>query len=170
MRLRHRLSLLRPELLAFATSLALDRTAAEDLVQDAILRALESRSAPRRIDDLRPWMFRVVRNLFIDAMRRERTRREFSRAHSRLSGAGIDAAAVADPVETVLVRQAFARLGVREREILGLVDIMGLSYAEAAGVIGVPVGTVMSRVSRARRAMLALLGESNVRPLAKRRG
>lgn len=168
MRLHRKLTLLRPELLAFATSLTLDRTAAEDLVHDAMLRALEARSAPRALADLRPWMFRVLRNLFIDGKRRERVQREFSQAHGRLSGIG--AAPGADPVETVLVRQAFARLSAREREILGLVDILGLSYAQAAEVIGVPAGTVMSRLSRARRAMLAALGESNVRPLARRKG
>lgn len=158
--------------MAFAMSLTLDPAMAEDVVQEAILRALQSPAAPRNIDDLRPWMFRVVRNIFIDDLRKERVRREFSRAHGRLSDAGVSAgrSVGTDPVETILVRQAFARLAVRDREILGLVDILGLSYREAAEVVGMPIGTVMSRVSRARRAMLAALGENNVRPMAKRKG
>lgn len=153
-------------------SLTLDPAMAEDIVQDAILRALRSPAAPRNIGDLRPWMFRVIRNIFIDGMRKERVRREFSRAHARLSGAGGfgGASAAPDPVETLLVRQAFARLPARDREILGLIDILGLSYAQAANVLGVPPGTVMSRLSRARRAMIAALGESNVRPMARRKG
>lgn len=114
-------------------------------------------------------MFRVIRNLFIDSMRKERVRREFYRAHARLSDVGASSAGGGDPVETLLVRQAFARLAAREREILGLVDILGLSYAQAAAVLGVPAGTVMSRLSRARRAMIAAMGESNVRPMARRK-
>ena len=169
MRLREALVCLRPDLLAFATTLTLDRVPAEDLVQDAVLRALRSPAAPRNIDDLRPWMFRVIRNLFIDSMRKEHVRREFSRTHARSSDVGVFSAGGSDPVETLLVRQAFARLAARDREILGLVDILGLSYAEAAAVLGVPAGTVMSRLSRARRAMIAAMGDSNVRPMARRK-
>ena len=147
-------------------SLALDRAAAEDLVHEAILRTLESRTAPRAPGDLKPWMFRVLRNLSIDRLRRERTVREFRRdAASALPGT----IAADEPLEVILVRQAFARLTARDREILGLVDILELSYKEAAEVIGIPIGTVMSRVSSARRAMRAALGESNVRPMPKRR-
>lgn len=111
-------------------------------------------------------MFRVLRNLSIDRLRRERTVREFRRdAASALPGT----IAADEPLEVILVRQAFARLTARDREILGLVDILELSYKEAAEVIGIPIGTVMSRVSSARRAMRAALGESNVRPMPKRR-
>lgn len=69
-----------------------------------------------------------------------------------------------------MVRQAFAKLATRDREILCLVDILGLTYAEAATVIDVPLGTVMSRVSRARRAMIERLGETNIHPLRIREG
>lgn len=169
MRLRKALGQLRPDLLSYAMSLTLKSAAAEDLAHDAVLRALRSPATPRKIDDLRPWMFRVIRNLFIDSMRKERVRREFSRAHARLSDVGAFPPEHGDPVETLLVRQAFARLGARDREILGLVDILGLSYAQAATVLGVPAGTVMSRLSRARRAMIAAMGDSNVRPMARRK-
>jgi RNA polymerase sigma-70 factor (ECF subfamily) len=75
---------------------------------------------------------------------------------------------VGDAVETLMVRQAFASLSRRDREVLCLVDVLGLRYAEAAWVIGAPAGTVMSRLSRARRAMMERMGESNVRPMRKR--
>ena len=168
MRLGRKLTALRPELLAFAASLTQDTGEAEDLAHDAVVRALQSGSAPKRIADLRPWMFRIIKNLFIDEKRKERVQREFSIAQNRLSDT--EPAQTGDPVEALMVRQAYAKLAPREREILCLVDILGLTYAEAATVIDVPVGTVMSRVSRARRAMIERMGETNVRPMKKRRG
>ena len=168
MSLGRKLTALRPELLAFAGSVCLDTDQAEDLVQDAIMRALRSGTAPRQEKDLRPWLFRIIKNLFIDDKRKDRIRREFSHAQSRLSGAEITEDH--DPVEALMVRQAFAKLATRDREILCLVDVLGLTYAEAATVIDVPLGTVMSRVSRARRAMIDRMGETNVRPLRIRKG
>jgi RNA polymerase sigma-70 factor (ECF subfamily) len=168
LRLRRKLIVLQPELLAYARSLTLDISGAEDLVHDAVVRALQSGSAPKQITDLRPWMFRIIKNLFIDKKRKERVQREFSIAQNRLSDIG--PAQTGDPVEALMVRQAYAKLAPREREILCLVDILGLTYAQAAAVIDVPVGTVMSRVSRARRAMIERMGETNVRPMRKRRG
>ncbi|HSF94476.1 MAG TPA: RNA polymerase sigma factor [Thermohalobaculum sp.] len=159
---------LRPELLAFAGSLSLDRDLAEDLVQDAIARALNSDTAPRKTMDLRPWMFRVIKNLFLDKKRKDRIRREFSNAQGRLFDAGLTEDR--DPLESLMVRQAFAKLSTKDREILCLVDVLGLTYAEAAAVIDIPLGTVMSRVSRARRAMIERLGETNIHPLRIREG
>jgi RNA polymerase sigma-70 factor (ECF subfamily) len=168
LRLRRTLTVLRPELFAYARGLTLEISEAEDLVHDAVVRALQSGSAPRRISDLRPWMFRIIKNLFIDRKRKERVHREFSITQNRLSDIG--PAQTGDPVEALMVRQAYAKLAPRDREILCLVDILGLTYAQAAAVIDVPVGTVMSRVSRARRAMIERMGETNIRPLTKRRG
>jgi RNA polymerase sigma-70 factor (ECF subfamily) len=168
MRLGAKLTALNAELLVYASSLTPDAFSAEDLVQDAIVRALRAGRAPRQISDLRPWMFRIIKNLFIDKKRKERVQREFSIAEGRLSG--IEQAHANDPVEALMVRQAYAKLSRRDREILCLVDILGMTYAEAAIVIDVPVGTVMSRVSRARRAMIERMGETNVRPMRQRRG
>jgi RNA polymerase sigma-70 factor, ECF subfamily len=167
-RLRRTLTVLRPELFAYAQSLTLQISEAEDLVHDAMVRALQSGSAPRETGDLRPWMFRIIKNLFIDGKRKERVHREFSIGQSRLSDIG--PARTGDPVEALMVRQAYAKLVPRDREILCLVDIMGMTYAQAASVIDVPLGTVMSRVSRARRAMIERMGETNVRPMKKSRG
>jgi RNA polymerase sigma-70 factor (ECF subfamily) len=160
--------MLRPELFAYAQSLTLEAHESEDLVHDAVVRALKSNSAPKLIADLRPWMFRIIKNLFIDRKRKERVHREFSSTQKRLSDIG--PVQTGDPVEALIVRQAYSRLTLRDREILYLVDMMGMTYAQSATVIGVPIGTVMSRVSRARRAMMEQLGESNVRPIKKRRG
>jgi len=166
--LRQKLDLLRPEMLAYARSLTLDSNEVEDLVHDAVVRALQVGSAPGPIEDLRPWLFRIIKNLFIDQKRKERVHREFSITQNRLYEG--ESAQTGDPVEALIVRQAYDRLAPRDREILCLVDILGLTYEQAASTIGVPVGTVMSRVSRARRAMIKLMGETNVRLMKKRGG
>ena len=168
MRLRRTLTLLRPELFAYAQSLTLEAHESEDLVHDAVVRALKTNSAPKYIADLRPWMFRIIKNLFIDRKRKERVHREFSTAQKRLSDIG--PAQTGDPVEVLMVRQAYDGLSLRNREILYLVDIMGLTYTQAATVIEVPVGTVMSRVSRARRAMRDQINGTNVSPMKKNKG
>jgi RNA polymerase sigma-70 factor (ECF subfamily) len=168
LRLRRTLIVLQPQLLAYARSLTLDMSSAEDLVHDAVVRALQFGSAPKQITDLRPWMFRIIKNLFIDEKRKQRVQREFSIGQSRLSD--IEPAQTGDPVKALMVRQAYAKLASRDREILCLVDILGFTYAETATVIDVPLGTVMSRVSRARRALIDQMSETNVRPIGKRRG
>ena len=167
-RIRQILTMLRPELVAYAQSLTLVAHESEDLVHDAVVRALKTNSAPEQIADLRPWMFRIIKNLFIDGKRKERVHREFSIAQIRLPDIG--SAQNGDPAEALMVRQAYTGLNLRNREILYLVDIMGLTYTQAASVIEVPIGTVMSRVSRARRAMRKRMGETNVSPIKTHKG
>lgn len=145
------MEILLPELRAYAVAICSSRDDAEDLVQDAIERALRAESRPRVLDELRPWMFRVIRNLHYDELRKKRVRREYLAAERRLS----DEAGSSDTARDVLIRIAFERLPPETREVLCLVDIMGLKYAEAAKVMDVPPGTVMSRISRARKALLA---------------
>ncbi len=146
-----------PELRAYARSVSQNRDDAEDLVQDAIERALRSASRPSPLKELRPWMFRVIRNLHLDEMRKRRVRREYSATQSRLS---IDLSQSQDHADGVAVRMTFETLPAQMREVLFLVDIMGMKYAEAAEIMGVPNGTVMSRVSRARKALIEALQAS----------
>ena len=122
-------------------------------MQDAIERALRSNSRPTVLGELRPWMFRVIRNLHYDELRKRRVRREYLAAEKRLS----HEAGTSDVARDVLIRMAFEKLSPDMREVLCLVDIMGLKYAEAANVMNVANGTVMSRISRARKALLALV-------------
>lgn len=142
-----------PELRAYARSICDGNDDAEDLVQDAVERACRSNDRPARLEQLRPWMFKVIRNLKIDELRKRRVRLEYSEREKRQSGEGL----TSDPSRDVLIRLAFEKLPPATREILFLVDVMGMTYVEAAGVLDVPAGTVMSRVSRARRALHALV-------------
>ncbi len=162
MTFRRSLTRLLPDLKAYARSICSDPSDAEDLVGDAVERALTARSRPRQPEGLRPWLFRVVRNLNIDRHRRDRVRLDH-KAEALRSAAPADGQ-VRAVAEDVLVRLAFERLKPMEREILSLVDVTGLTYAEAGAVLGIPVGTVMSRVSRARKSLLARVGSDAVGP------
>jgi RNA polymerase sigma-70 factor (ECF subfamily) len=104
-------------------------------------------------------MFRVIRNLHYDELRKRRVRREYLAAEKRLS----DEAGTSDAARDVLIRMAFEKLSPDMREVLCLVDIMGLKYAEAAIVMNVANGTVMSRISRARKALLELVEGTGAR-------
>ena len=154
-----------PELMAFARSISDRPEDAGDLVNDAIERAARSETRPAGSDALRPWMFRVIRNLSIDELRKRRVRREYSAAVQRVLGEANSRTFGTE--EIVLIRRAFEKLGVRDREILFFVDVVGMKYAEAADVLEVPAGTVMSRVSRARRALVELTAPAEVTPLRR---
>ncbi|MTI17126.1 sigma-70 family RNA polymerase sigma factor [Rhodobacteraceae bacterium RKSG542] len=146
---------LMPELRAYARSVASNPEEAEDLVSDAIERSANAAQCPQALDELRPWLFRVIRNLYIDEKRKQKVRLEYSATAVRLSEGLVETGSKAE--ETVLLRTAFEQLSSQEREVLFLVDIMGMKYAEAAAIIEVPTGTIMSRISRARKALLELV-------------
>lgn len=165
MDLRQQIIYLMPELTAYARTLAGDPSDAEDLVGSAIERALKAGRIPADTDELRPWMFRVIRNLQIDEVRKARTRMEYSGDVRRYLE---EARTQPAPTDRLSIRQAFAKLPAQAQEILFLVDIMGMKYAEVSEVIDIPLGTVMSRVSRARRSLMELLAEGKVVELPKR--
>jgi RNA polymerase sigma-70 factor, ECF subfamily len=146
-------------LLRVARSLTGHDTDAEDLVQETLLRAFQ---AIERFDGRHPraWLLTIMRNARLNQLRRHR--REHVEAEAvleRIPDApqhGVEAIALAETFESS-VYQAFRGLPVRFREVAELVDLDGLNYDEAARALGVPVGTVMSRLHRARRRMRAAL-------------
>lgn len=164
---RTQLEILLPECRAYARAICSRADEAEDLVQDAMVRALGAASQPDTLEDLRPWLFRVIRNLNYDELRRARVRRSFMQRENRCASIG---PAWPDPERDILIRRAFGRLPSDLREVLFLVDIVGMKYNEAAQVMNVPSGTVMSRISRARRVMLEKIdGEGTMIEEAGRR-
>lgn len=154
MRSDDHLARLLPEFRAYAFAISSTHEEGEDLLQDALARAFGAEAKPERPEELRPWMFRVIRNLHIDELRKRRVRREYLTDAARLLDEG---QCGGDPERDLLVRLAFERLPPPAREVLFLIDIMGLKYKEAAEVIGVPQGTMMSRISRARKALMLLV-------------
>lgn len=156
MSVRRAIVSLYPELRAYACSLTGEKARGEDLVGDAIVRALSRKGIPATPDGLRPWLFRVMRNLQIDHWRAERVRRDYACAQVEPEGGGQHAGQGAREAEDdVLGQIAFARLSPEHREILILVDLLGHSYDDAARLLAIPRGTVMSRLSRARASMVA---------------
>lgn len=154
--LRKELTDVLPPLRRFAYSLTGSRADADDLLQSAVERILE-RGAPADAD-VQKWSFRVARNIWIDEIRSRRVR------STAVSEGRIDTVDRIDGERIVMgsisfaeVNRAMAALPDDQRAALALVAIEGLSYAEAAETLEVPIGTVMSRISRARAALAGLL-------------
>jgi RNA polymerase sigma-70 factor (ECF subfamily) len=158
---------IRPNLLAYAISLTRNHDLADDLVQDTLLKLHGGSQTPAGAQNIKHYSFRMLRNLHIDNLRKNKVRVEYSAEQERLwSDTNTD---YFDTVEQLIVRDAFSQLTPDHREILFLVDVMGFKYAEAAETIEVASGTIMSRVSRARAEMIRILDASSVTSLNEQR-
>lgn len=158
------LSALLPRLVAFARTIVGNSDTARELVQEAVTRALGARRVPDEAAAYRAWMFKIVRNAALDEMRRKRM--EPIKQEPAVDLWRFDNACIAK----ITVDQGLAALAPVHREIIALIDIAGFSYSEAAGVLGVPIGTIMSRITRARLALLAAIEASSVRPMKSSHG
>jgi len=134
-----------PRLRRYARALTGDRYAADDLVQDTLERAWARHRQWRPGSDLRAWLFAIMHNRRVDLARGERFAAPADEEQAPAAAPPGPAA-----VDGLDLQRAFARLSTEHREVLLLVGVEQLSYDEAAGALGVPVGTVMSRLSRAR--------------------
>ncbi len=148
-----------PELRAFARSLARNPTKADDLVQDTLVKALANAEQFELGSNLRAWLFTILRNHFYSQV--GRAKREVEDAEGRLA-ARLSVRPKQDGVPDLQdFKLTFARLGADQREVLTLVGAFGCSYEEAAGICGCAVGTIKSRVHRARLKLIELLGLSD---------
>jgi RNA polymerase sigma-70 factor, ECF subfamily len=168
--LRDRIEGYLDRLYGFAFALTQDRDDCRDLVQDCVLRALSAARVPRDEPAYRAWLFRIMRNAFIDRCRRSGV--EVGLDPEFDDGDDDEAGWCGDRriIDVLTVRVAVAKLPPAHREIIGLVDFVGLSYQEAADVLGVAQGTIMSRLSRARKSLLATIESNNITPIARARG
>ena len=148
-----------PVLRRFALSLCRNPDTADDLVQITVEKAILGRAGFDPATRLDAWLFRILRNAWIDMTRRHRTRGTEIDVDDIPEAATVDGRRL---TEARLMLDAAARalesLPVEQREVLILVCYEELSYAEAAQVLGIPVGTVMSRLSRGRIALAEKLG------------
>ena len=144
-----------PSLRRYARGLSSDRTRADDLVQDTLERAWGRFSLWQRRGDVRAWMFGIMHNRFIDQLRTQRNALEQS-AGDALPEAP-DRATQSDRLEVRDLDRALQRLPAEQRAVLLLVGVEEMSYSQVAAVLGVPVGTVMSRLSRGRERLKAEL-------------
>lgn len=139
----------------FATALVGNAADADDLVQEALKRALVYLDGERQIDNLRAYLFTILHNVRIDALKRDaRAGRQVPVEDTQLIS---EAASQADRVACQETLGAMQRLSEEHRQVLLLVGVEGMSYREAADVLDLPIGTVMSRLSRARTALRGIL-------------
>ena len=153
-----------PRLLAFARTILADPDGARDLVQEAASRALAARRVPSEPRAYRAWMFKIVRNAALDELRRRQ--RPLAAPESAVDVWHFDDVRIAK----ITVEQGLAAIQPAHRDMIALIDIAGFSYSEAALLLDVPAGTVMSRLARARGALLAAIETSRVRPLKAQKG
>ena len=153
--LRHRFGEHRNDLYRVALSWCGDRMLADDLAQEALTRALDKQHQLRDAEKLEHWLFRILNNCWREHLRR---------LHPTVDIEGLVLGSDHTPERGLRkqqvidrVRSAIDRLPLGQRQVVTLVDLQGFSYAEVAEVLEIPIGTVMSRVCRARLALKAEL-------------
>ena len=152
-----------PRLRRYARVLTGDATRADDLVQEALARAWEKRRLWAAGSDLRAWLFTVMHNVFVN----QRALARHEKQHVSLDSEGEGSEAWQIPVrpmqyarvELMELMQHVGRLPPAQREVLLLAVVEELRYEEIAAVLGIPVGTVMSRLSRAREKLRAAFAD-----------
>jgi len=170
--LRRRLEALRPRLCRLAYAWSHDAHLAEDLAQDSLLKAMTRAAQLKDTERLESWVFAILNNVWRDHLR---GRREFQDIDD-LDDAIIDTADTPEQSfsrrqSAQRVRLAVATLPLGQRQVLTLVDIESCSYAQAAAALDIPVGTVMSRLARARQALKTALADAadpRVIPISRR--
>ncbi len=156
-RLREEILEALPRLRRFARSLAANRHDGDDLMQATVERVLD-KGIPDGVEILR-WMFKVCRNLWIDELRAAEVRQRAAQRPELAEEPVVSGEDVALGELTLReVEQAMKALPDDHRAVLALVAVEGLSYREAAVVLETPIGTVMSRLARARAALAARFG------------
>jgi len=149
--IRELLSRHRSQLLRAAQSWCGDAVLADDLVQETLVRALARHQQLREMEKLLPWLFQILNNCWREHLRRSRPTLDVDELV--LANEDNPERSVRDEQLVVRVRRAIAELPMGQRQVVTLVDLAGFSYAEVAEVLEIPIGTVMSRLSRARLAL-----------------
>jgi RNA polymerase sigma-70 factor (ECF subfamily) len=142
-----------PRLRRYARALVGDRAAADDLVQDTLERAWAKLHLFRQGTDLRAWLFTVMHNVHVNQVRAARPTDALEDEMPELA----QRAAQGDALLVRDLERALAALPAAQREVLLLVALEDLSYEETANVLGIPIGTVMSRLARAREKLRAMM-------------
>jgi RNA polymerase sigma-70 factor (ECF subfamily) len=143
-----------PRLRRYARALTGDAAAADDLVQDTLARAMEKFSLWKQDSDLRAWLFTIMHNVFVNQVRsRER------QTMQAIDQAELEAFADRPQMDGVIqdLAQCLQQVSFEQREVLLLVGLEEMSYEDVAEALGIPVGTVMSRLSRGRQRLLQLM-------------
>ncbi len=148
-----------PRLRRFARALAGSREAADDLTQDTLERAWIKREQWQPGTNLRAWLFSVMHSVFVNGARRWRPTESLETLADSGMERADERASAESAVALVELHRALQRLPDEQCQVVLLVGLEQFSYAEAAEVLGVPIGTVMSRLSRGRERLRQLLEE-----------
>ncbi len=148
-----------PHLRAFARTLAGDPTSADDLAQDAMMKAWDARESFQLGTNMKAWTFMILRNQFYSEKRRSWRQSQLDQEAAERTLVAVDDPEA--PVALDELRMSLNMLPAEQREALILVGAGGFAYEEAAEICGCAVGTVKSRVSRARRALQSILEDGN---------
>jgi RNA polymerase sigma-70 factor, ECF subfamily len=159
---RARLAELLPQLRLRALKLCRDRDAADDLLQETALRALTFESSYAADTNLKAWLHQILFSVFITRCRRGRRNGRFLAEHAADPNLWCSASEPVRPNEGLSppVQHAIRALPQQFGQVVVLVDLQDLSYGEAAAELGVPIGTVMSRLHRGRRLLASRLAPS----------
>ena len=149
-----------PALRAFARSLANNAADADDLVQDTLVKAWSHADQFKTGTNLRAWLFTILRNTYYTRIRRRR--REVEDASGQYAARLTVRPSQDDVVSLNTLRAALQHLPDEQREVLILVGAAGLSYEEAAEICGCAIGTIKSRLNRARARLLSVLRVNDV--------
>jgi RNA polymerase sigma-70 factor (ECF subfamily) len=151
-----------PRLRRFAFSLSRSPADADDLASQAVERALRSRGQFAPGTRLDSWLFRITRNLWIDEARSRQRKAAWEAPPEAAERVGFDGgAAIEQSAELAAVMMAMSALPDEQREVIALIMVEGLGYREAAELLGLPIGTVSSRLVRGRNALMASLGRGS---------
>jgi len=151
-----------PALRRYARALTGDRERADDLVQDTLARALSRIHLWRPAASIRPWLFTIMHNLFLNERRRASRTVQLSGDPAEPAADRADSRALLDDLD-----RALGLLAEDQRAAVLLVGVEEMSYDDAARVLGIPIGTLMSRLSRGREQLRRLL-EGDGRPRIRR--
>ncbi len=155
--LENDIAALLPRLRRFARSITFHREDADDVVQIAVERALTRSAQWEAGTRLDSWMFRIVKNAWIDEVRARARRDQLFAPEEEGEHVGDDRAEAQQ--QRMAIEQALRRLSEEHRMVIGLVLVDGMPYKEAAEVLDIPMGTLTSRLARAREALQALLSD-----------
>jgi RNA polymerase sigma-70 factor (ECF subfamily) len=154
------LAALLPRLRRFAHALSRNAADADDLTQATVERAIRSRSQWEPGTRLDSWLYRIMRNLWIDTVRARGRREDLHAPLEEAERIGEDPRdAIEASIDFGKAMAAMQRLPEEQREIVALILIEGFGYRECSEILGLPIGTVSSRLVRGRSALLQMLGE-----------
>ena len=154
-----------PQLRRYARALTGDYSAAEDLVQDTLERAWKRIGLWRLGSDLRAWLFTIMHNLYVNQLKTD-LRKQGQPPEQATLDLSVRPTQE-DRLELRDLNKALRRLSNEQREVLLLVGLEQMSYEEVAKVLGIPIGTVMSRLSRGRDQLRAMMEGSSAAPQLK---